>query len=113
MDKLIQSARSQFAAARVRAVVPASRRRSKQKENYDSFLLLAICVIQLYGYSSFPNKRSLAAKRKARANPSPLEAEMSSHLLEDWDSTLDPLHGEKFSRTVALAVGKSLLFGLV
>ena len=29
--------------------------------------------------------------RKARANPSPFEAEMSSHLLEDWDTTLEPL----------------------
>ena len=33
----------------------------------------------------------LALVRKARANPSRFEAEMSSHLLEHWDTTLEPL----------------------
>lgn len=29
--------------------------------------------------------------RKARAKPSPFEAEMSAYLLEDWDTALEPL----------------------
>ena len=29
--------------------------------------------------------------RKARANPSPFEAEINFHLLEDWDTTSEPL----------------------
>lgn len=33
----------------------------------------------------------LAVMRKARATPSPFEAEMSAHILEDWDTALEPL----------------------